>query len=157
MVERKKKSLILDDETNQASATATQINIDWHRQQVTMSTSGHTGKKEDGLSNQSQGDFVGVDQHEPCRAQFREQNEIIKDLKTRMAELEAKVGFEPMVEQIPTDDMAEQKVRDYFIGLLSTDKTTINILDLVVDLGLPPEQIERIMKKLEHEGVKLIE
>lgn len=56
-----------------------------------------------------------------------------------------------------TDIEAETAIKDHLISFVDTGKKRINILDLVLELGLPPEQIERIMAKLSSEGVKLIE
>ena len=83
------------------------------------------------------------------------QQELWQEIQILKAEIKELKEMKPL-DRI-TDEQAEIQVRHYFESLLETDKTTINILDLVVDLGLPPDQIERIMKILEPEGVKPIE
>ena len=55
------------------------------------------------------------------------------------------------------DDMnAEIQIRNYLKTFDRKKKDTVNLLDLMVNLNLPPDQIERIMDKLEKDGVKRI-
>ncbi len=52
------------------------------------------------------------------------------------------------------DFKAEQEVRDYIRKKRCEGKTRISILDFMDDLKLPSDQINRIMKKLESEGIR---
>ena len=53
-----------------------------------------------------------------------------------------------------SDDEAEIEIREYLTMKKESGTTRINLLDLMLDLDLPPEQIERIMNTLSKEGVK---
>lgn len=56
-----------------------------------------------------------------------------------------------------SDKDAEKQVRNYLEMFRSKATKKVSLLDIMSKLNLPPEQIERVMKRLEREGVKEVE
>jgi predicted transcriptional regulator len=83
----------------------------------------------------------------------------IKTLKTRLKILEEQREHEKNVANLMrtlSDDEAENEI-DLFIQRKKFEGSkTLNMLDLMQELKLPSEQIEKIMKNLEKKGVKSV-
>ena len=52
------------------------------------------------------------------------------------------------------DKEAEAEIRLYLAGARGGGKLRVELLEIVYDLGIPPEQVERVMASLCSEGVK---
>ncbi|MEA3342855.1 MAG: hypothetical protein U9Q92_01695 [archaeon] len=55
------------------------------------------------------------------------------------------------------DNIAEQEIRNYLKRKKIVGMSKINILDIMEDLRLPAEQINRIMNKLKSEGIQEVD
>jgi hypothetical protein len=53
-----------------------------------------------------------------------------------------------------SDDVAETEIAGYLDKMKDLDKNHVNLLDMVYDLDLPPDQISRIMDALMADGVE---
>ncbi len=56
-----------------------------------------------------------------------------------------------------SDKEAEEKIKEYIIRQKNKGITKISILKIIGDIKLPPDQINRIMKKLSSIGVKEVD
>ncbi len=52
------------------------------------------------------------------------------------------------------DEEAEEEIRLYLSGARAGGKPRVELLEIVYDLGIPPDQVERVMGRLCSEGVK---
>ncbi|UCF08784.1 MAG: hypothetical protein JSW28_03580 [Thermoplasmata archaeon] len=81
----------------------------------------------------------------------------IEDLSTRMEhfeKLQNQSEYKPF--HIP-DKEAEKLIRNHLYHLKKEGINKVNMIELIFEYNLPPDQIEDIMKKLSEEGVKEIE
>lgn len=98
--------------------------------------------------------FEGVEIHIPFfQAQMR-----IKQLESQVIYLSEKL--EEIIKTLEklelykeiTDEQAETEIKNFILHLKKSGRTTMDIIDLVEELKLPPEQIEKIMDKFTKAG-----
>ena len=77
----------------------------------------------------------------------------IEGLEKKVSRLEQ--GVTPI--KIISDELAEEKIKAYLIAKKNEGHMKIDLIDIVNDVCLPVEQIEKIMEKLKSKGVKEIE
>ena len=77
--------------------------------------------------------------------------QLLKDEHKRLQQLEQKEFI------IINDDEASERIIDLIKQFKSNKKMKIDVIDILTKFKIPPDQLERIMNKLEKEGIILSE
>ncbi|MDP2666465.1 MAG: hypothetical protein Q8P05_03125 [Candidatus Diapherotrites archaeon] len=85
---------------------------------------------------------------------------LVQEMKIRIERLETQVENlhqSRHKSELFSDDQAKEQIENYLSQKKMEGKTKISLLDISLDLHLPVSQVEPIMEKLKHKGIREVE